>query len=403
MKILLVATKPPWPLIDGGRVLLWHTMAGLVRHGAEITLVAPLDAASDGDAVGRELRTLCRPELVRHPQRTRVKAFAHALWGGAPVSIALHRFAAMRERVAALLATEAFDLVHAEQLQAVANCEAADLLPRSATPLVLRSQNVESNLWHGLAAGRPALRPLILHEAQRLSAWEGRAVRRSSVTIALTRSDAAQLAALADQADKVHHVPAPFPADLAPGRAPPALGGAPPVVLFGAAGWLPNREGERWFIREVWPAVRARVPGAVLHAFGSAGWMHGHRDAIANAMVGHAPPADSSAVFAAGAVLVVPLRVASGVRVKILEAWARGVPVVATPEAAEGLEAADGAQLMLARDASGFALAIGSIARNAELREGLVRRARALLVANHDPAAVARRMFAVYRQVVHAK
>jgi len=134
MKILLVATKPPWPLIDGGRVLLWHTMAGLVRHGAEITLVAPLDAASDGDTVRRELRPLCRPELVRHPQGTRVKAFAHALWGGAPVSIALHRFAAMRERVAALLAAEAFDLVHAEQLQAAANCEAVDLLPRSTTP-----------------------------------------------------------------------------------------------------------------------------------------------------------------------------------------------------------------------------------------------------------------------------
>ncbi|HLJ43399.1 MAG TPA: glycosyltransferase, partial [Candidatus Binataceae bacterium] len=361
MKILLVATKPPWPLIDGGRVLLWHTMAGLVRHGAEITLVAPLDAASDGDAVSRELRTLCRLELVRYPQPTRVKAFAHAFWGGAPMSIVLHRFAAMRERVAALLAAEAFDLVHAEQLQAAANCEAADLLPRSATPLVLRSQNVESNLWHGLAAGRPALRPLLLHEARRLRAWEAQTVRRSSVTIALTRRDAAQLAALADQADKVHHVPAPFPAGLAPERAPRALSGAPPVVLFGAAGWLPNREGERWFIREVWPAVRARVPGAVLHTFGSAGGMHGQRDAIADAMVGHAPPADSSAVFAAGAVLVVPLRVASGVRVKILEAWARGVPVVATPQAAEGLEATDGAQLMLARDAAGFALAIGSI------------------------------------------
>src|ERR1700722_15461456 len=64
MKILLVATKPPWPLIDGGRLLLWHTMAGLVRHGAEITLVAPVDAGSDCEAVGRELRTLCRPVLV---------------------------------------------------------------------------------------------------------------------------------------------------------------------------------------------------------------------------------------------------------------------------------------------------------------------------------------------------
>lgn len=60
MKILLVATKPPWPLIDGGRLLLWHTMAGLVRHGAEITLVAPVGAGNDCAAVGHELRTLCR-------------------------------------------------------------------------------------------------------------------------------------------------------------------------------------------------------------------------------------------------------------------------------------------------------------------------------------------------------
>jgi hypothetical protein len=46
MKILFVATKPPWPLIDGGRLLLWHTMAGLAGEGAEITLVAPADAGT---------------------------------------------------------------------------------------------------------------------------------------------------------------------------------------------------------------------------------------------------------------------------------------------------------------------------------------------------------------------
>lgn len=292
MKILLVATKPPWPLIDGGRLLLWHTMAGLVRHGAEITLVAPVDAGSDCDAVGRELRTLCRPVLVTQPRRMRLRTFAHALAGGAPVSIALHRFAAMRERVGALLAAEAFDLVHAEQLQAVANCEGAGLsrtpARTPAIPLVLRSQNVESDLWRRLAAYRPALRPLLLREARRLGAWEAQAVRRSNVTIALTIGDAAQLAALANEsgkvhhAGKVHHVPAPFPAELASGRAP-ALAGMPPVVLFGGAGWFPNREGERWFIRDVWPAVSERLPGAVLHTFGSVSGMRGRINVVTHA------------------------------------------------------------------------------------------------------------------------
>ncbi len=397
MKILLVATKPPFPPLDGGRLLLWHTMAGLAGRGAEITLVAPADAGSDAEAVGRELRAFCRPVLVARPRRMREWTFARALLGDTPISIALHRLAAIRERVCALLAGEAFDLVHAEQLQAVANCDGPGLSAFTAIraiPLVLRSQNVESDLWCRLAAYRPALRPLLLREARRLGRWEAQAVRRSNATIALTKGDAGQLAALAGEPGKVHHVPAPFPAKLASVRAP-ALAGAPPVVLFCGAGWLPSREGTRWFIREVWPAVSERLPGAVLHTFGSASGVRGGANVVT-----HAAPSDSSAVFVAGAVLVVPLRVTSGVRMKILEAWARGIPVVATPEAAQGLEAVDGSELLLARDAIAFATALESLARNPELREGLVRYARVLLGANHDPVTIATRMLTVYRQVL---
>ncbi|HZZ09016.1 MAG TPA: glycosyltransferase [Candidatus Binataceae bacterium] len=391
MKILFVATKPPWPLVDGGRLLLWHTMAGLAGEGAEMTLVAPADPESDPDTVSRELRALCRPVLVVHPRPIRLKTFARAFLGDAPISIALHRLAAVHDRVSALLSGEVFDLVHAEQLQAVANCDGAS---GGAIPLVLRSQNVESDLWHRLAAYRPGLRPLLLREARRLRKWEAQAVRRSDATIALTTGDAARLAVLANQSGKVTHVAAPFPAELASGR-PPALPGTPPIVLFGNPGWLPNREGARWFIRDVWPAVSERLPGAILHTFGPAS---GLRRPIN--VVTHAAPSDSSAVFVPGAVLVVPLRVASGVRVKILEAWARGIPVVATPEAAEGLEATDGSELLLAHDAGGFATALESLSRGAELRESLVRRARALLGANHNPAAIAAHMLALYRRVL---
>lgn len=93
-----------------------------------------------------------------------------------------------------------------------------------------------------------------------------------------------------------------------------------------------------------------------------------------------------------GAILAVPLQIASGVRIKILEAWARGVPVVATPEAARGLEAEDGEHLLLAADGEGFARAFARLEREAGLARKLVDGGRRLLRARHEPSRVARRI-----------
>ena len=80
----------------------------------------------------------------------------------------------------------------------------------------------------------------------------------------------------------MQHVPAPFPAELALGRTP-ALAGVPPVVLFGSAGWLPNREGACWFIRDVWPTVTERLPSAVLHTFGPVSGVRGSINVVTHA------------------------------------------------------------------------------------------------------------------------
>jgi glycosyltransferase involved in cell wall biosynthesis len=166
------------------------------------------------------------------------------------------------------------------------------------------------------------------------------------------------------------------------------------VVLLGSGGWLPNRDATRWFLAEVWPEVRRQAPGAVLHLYAAGSERPGHLPAGVEA---HLPPADSRDAFAPGAILVVPLRIASGIRMKILEAWARGLPVVATPEAAAGLEAEDGRDLLLAEDGPGFASALARLATEPGLREGLVAAGRRSLAAHHDPAAVGRRLLEAYR------
>jgi len=102
----------------------------------------------------------------------------------------------------------------------------------------------------------------------------------------------------------------------------------------------------------------------------------------------HGAPEDSREAFVPGSVFVVPLRSGSGVRMKILEAWARGVPVVATPAAASGLEESSG--LLVASDPASFEAAFRRLQEEKDLRGRLAAEGRATLARFHDPLSVAR-------------
>ncbi len=381
LDVLIVATKAPWPPIDGGRFLLKTTLEGLAAAGCRITLVAPVD--SDPEEVSKALSAWCVPRLVPAAPLSPARAMLRR----APLSVARHSLAAVRREVERLLAEEHFDLVHAEQLQALPQTEPA---AARGIPVLLRAQNVESDLWAAAARRGRGLKGLLLRrEAKRLAAWEGRAVRRAAATLALTGEDAARLRELSGGEGNVKIVPAPFP-DLPPGTG--TLPGEPAVVVFGSRGWLPNEEAAAWFHAEVWPVVCAELPGAVLHLFGMALGGPG--------VVPHPAPEDSGEAFAPGSILAVPLRIASGVRIKILEAWARGVPVVATPAALAGLDAEVGSEALVARNAGEFAAAIARLHRGPGLRERVIQAGRQARRDRHDPEKIAERLIAGYEEVV---
>src|SRR5262249_33042788 len=279
----------------------------------------------------------------------------------------------VRREVERRLGQTTYDLVHAEQLQAWPQCEGAR---RRGIPVLLRAQNVEADLWAGLAAPRPRWAPLARRAAARPARDEAEAGREASATVALTARGADRLRALAGPEAAVHHVSAPF-AEHLPAPSEP-LPGTPAVVLL-AGGWLPNREGAEWVVREAWPAVRARAPRAVLHVFRGRGGLPRATGAGAPP-----PPPRSPAMVAPGAIRAVPPRVASGARWKVLGGWARGGPVVATPEAAAGLDV-DGGELALARSADGFAEAVHRLLADPALAAASVEAGRAVLRRHHDP------------------
>jgi glycosyltransferase involved in cell wall biosynthesis len=172
------------------------------------------------------------------------------------------------------------------------------------------------------------------------------------------------------------------------------------VVLPGNFTHPPNVDAALWMARDIMPCLRQACPGVRLR------------------LVGSYPPAEVRALLAAdvevtgwvpeiephleqATVVVAPIRIGGGMRVKVLQAMALGRPVVTTPRGAEGLEAAGGRPpLLVASQPHDFATAIARLLATPDERRSLGCRARDFVAKHFSAEAYARRLEAVYADAI---
>jgi O-antigen biosynthesis protein len=181
-------------------------------------------------------------------------------------------------------------------------------------------------------------------------------------------------------------------------------GRSPGTMLFlGSFRHLPNREALNWFVRDVLPRILAQMPEARLVVVGSD---PPPRHALPNQ--GHAVELrgfveDVREPLAECAVFVCPILSGSGMRVKLLEAFAAGVPVVSTYIGAEGLAEVDGEYCALADDPQGFADRAVSLLRDREAASAMAARARDVVVRTRDMRVITTRLVEAFRNEVESR
>jgi GT2 family glycosyltransferase len=178
----------------------------------------------------------------------------------------------------------------------------------------------------------------------------------------------------------------------------------PRTMLFlGSFRHKPNLIALEWFVREVLPLVLVRVPEARLLVAGSEPparhALIGPQEAIE--LLGFVD--DIEPLFASCALFICPIRSGSGVRVKLLEAFASGIPVVSTRLGAEGLARADGEFCALADDAEGFAAKVVELLEQPDRAAAMALRARHEVEANWDMAAITEKLVDRYQQILQSK
>jgi len=179
-----------------------------------------------------------------------------------------------------------------------------------------------------------------------------------------------------------------------------AVSGEPPVLIFtGNLGYFVNDDAISWWLRDVWPALAVRRPDLRLVVAGDRPRPRLRRIVAAAAGVTGAvtlveSPPDLRPLLADATVAVAPMRSGSGVPVKILEAWAQGVPVVASPWAAAGTSGVPGEDLLVASSPRQWADVLSGLLQDAAARRRLAANGRRRLQADYSRQAVKAQLLA---------
>ena len=360
MQILFIAADLPWPPDGGGRIATLRVLESMA-DGRAVDLVALADP--DGEPQLGDLRSLCRSvRYVRHPftfgrHPIRQAATAgRALLGPTPYRLLKFRSAALEAQVGAMKKEVRYDLIHHDQL-GVARYHDQDF------PSTLTTQNIEYAIY---ARGRSSARGLTRRawsavEQRKLRRAEPSLYRRFDHVFALTAQDRDDLLTVGARASVF-----PIPVDISasPPRRAPA---APTLLTLGSMSWFGVEDGLLWFAEQVFPLIREQVPDVVWNLVGANA---GRRirdldDGHAIRLVGYLP--DVKPMIDASRVVVVPLHIAGGVRIKLIELLASGRPAVATSIGAEGLDFEDGAGCFRRDDPVSFASAVANLLRDDQM------------------------------------
>jgi glycosyltransferase involved in cell wall biosynthesis len=175
------------------------------------------------------------------------------------------------------------------------------------------------------------------------------------------------------------------------------------MLFLGSFRHTPNKVALDWFSKEVLPLIVAKVPQARLQVAGAEPPLRHSFSDPANAVDLLGFVDNIQPLFAGCALFVCPIRSGSGIRVKLLEAFASGIPVVSTRLGAEGLAKEDGEFCALADDPAVFAARVVELLLDSERAAQMAARARREVETNWDAAIITDRLVEKYRDLLETK
>ena len=373
LRVLYLTSKLPYPPTDGGRIAVWELIKRLAERGHYVTLCC-FSSETNQQSVS-PLEQFCHVELIHHDTHNRLIPALLNIFLPIPYTISKYYSKRMVEAVSSLLVSYQFDLVHIEPLHM------AHYLPIAkafSLPVILREQNVESLLIERFSREARGLQRFYARlQVPKLRRYEAKMCEQADLCLTITEEDARRLRSLNPRIRTVV-----IPAGVDTQHFYPKFGEAEEpytIVSVASMDWPPNVDGIMWFCNRVFTKIKEQLPQVKLYIVGknpplAVQKLSNGLDIVVTGFV-----EDIRDYIARGSVFIVPLRIGSGMRLKILQAMAMGKAIVSTSVGAEGIKVNNGRDIVLADTETEFAKAVVELIVDAEKRHRIGKNARKLV------------------------
>ncbi len=394
MDILYVTQKFPYPLNDWGNIRSFNILKQLARKHS-VTLLSNVSSPAEATDCG-ELKQLCH-KISTFPEKPGSRlllanSLLHGLYGDQPYFMYKNFSAKLLAGIQAELSLRSYRAIHFNHL------DTAQYIRRLPGEFicVLDTHNILSLMVQRFyrQEHNPIKKGYIYTQWRKTLSVERQLCQRMQYCLVCSENDAKELAAIAPRS-QVEVIPN----GVEPER--PALSGAadkPSLVFIGAMDYMPNYQGILHFCEQVLPRIEQEISDIKLNIIG--------RNPIAAVrQLAHKPNIqlldkveNIHSVLHPEQILVVPLKVGGGTRLKILDAMSLRLPVVATSVGAEGLALTPGEQILIADEPQEMAQQIIRLYNDNKLRERLIDNAYQCIKQQYDWNIIGERLLKLYSQ-----
>lgn len=410
MKILFLCNKSPWPPKEGGPMAMNMMVEGLIEAGHQVRVLAVNSYKYNvvPESILEEYRQKTEIRLVDVDLRIKpVAAFINLFTRR---SYHVERFISgdLRKTLTEILIAGNFDVVQLETLFVAPYLETIRL--HSKAKVFLRAHNIEHLIWQRVAeeTKNPLKRWYLNHLAKTLKRYEQNMLPRFDGIIAITPTDSAyfrsvlqdkeNLAAPSPSSDSLFPViDVPFGINPTDHPSRQVAEDFPSLYTIGAMNWIPNQEGVKWFLLNVWMDVHHQFPELKYYIAGREmpDWMQ--KLELPNVVVmGEVP--DAGDFIASKSIMVAPLFSGSGIRVKIIEGMAAGKTIISTTLGAEGIRCTNRENILIANLPCDFFEMISICVTDQALCQRIGNKAKDLITKEYNRTLLIEKLIAFYQQ-----
>lgn len=384
-KILFLSQLLPYPPDSGAKVRSYHVLRYLAQKH-HVTLLAFARPDDPPDAIGH-LQDICTDVQTVRIRRSKLRDI---LIAGASIlsrkSFIIERdyINEMAQKVDQMLRDGDYDAVHADQLW-MAQYALRAKSRQTDLKLILDEHNACFQIFQRLAKDETNLlkRIFLEWEWRRLRRFEAEACAQFDQIVTVTQEDQTTLCNLirdnsSQQSDLFSTIP--ICVDTHDIQSVEYDTGSRNIFYMGTMFYPPNVEGILWFANEVWPLILAQIPQSTLTVVGknpppdiqnlTRAVLGGAQIKVAGYVLDPLPYLEKAGVF------IIPLLAGGGMRVKIVDAWRWGLPIVSTSIGAEGIDYRDGDNILIADGAEAFAKAVVRVFLEPDLARQLGKHGR---------------------------